>query len=1083
MHSRSFPSNPRKNLILALPLAILALGPSNTYAQTTGTLYGTVTDPQGAAIAGADVTAKNVATNLSRTAATDSHGNYKFDLLPVGVYSIAVEANGFKPHLREKVELQVEQNLRADFNLEVGHITQQVIVTIEAPQIDTLSSTLGKVVEERRIRDLPLNGRNFLQLGVIQAGVNPPIPGIDSFGSGTNSTPGGTAFNFSVNGMRITSNNHLLDGVNNVEPMSGAAMIVPSPDSLLEFRILTNCYSAEFGRAGGSIVTVITKSGTNRYHGSVHEFLRNDVFDARNFFSPDVPTLKQNQFGATVGGPVRTNKTFFFAGYEGFRQRRGIPTTTVVPSLRARGGDFSQEAARPIDPLTRQPFPGGVIPDGRMDPVARNVLALYPEPNLGSNLFTHAPVAMNERDQFIARLDHTLIAGKNTLTGRYAFDEGSLLSPGGTRFNIGSTDVPGFPFATSDRYQNVMVSDTHIFSATLLNEVRLSYQRANVENQKPQHQQDPAGLGFTYPISGSPILAMPGIAVAGHSGLGYSIFNDRISNFYELVDTVAVNSGRHSVKLGGNVRHTRISSLFPSLVLGQFTFIGAVTGNPLADLVLGRPFIFLQAGGKPDKSLRQTAYSFYIQDDFPVGKGLTLNLGLRYELTPGLKERDNLALTFIEGKQSVLSATLPPGMLRPGDPGVPDTLFPTDKNNFAPRIGIAWDPLGDGKTSVRAGFGVFYDESALVQEFTVQQPPDFQPITVTILPRSFADPFLGNSPFKPPLEFPLRFPPGFTVTWTAPDLKPAYIQHWNLALQRQLSPSTAIEMAYVGNKGTRLQGTVDPNQAVWAPGATSANIAARRPNPLIGNVIQITSVFNSSYHGLQATLTRRLSLGLSLQASYTWSKAIDDTVLPIAFFTIPGQQTRPQSSRDLAAERGLSAFDVRHRFVASYIYELPFFTGVSGARSYVLRGWKLSGITTIQTGHPFTVEDTADPSLDSAVGDRTDLIRDPNLPADRRTPERWFDTTAFKRFTPPAFGNAGRNILFTDGIVNFDIGLAKDFALGEQRRLEFRWEVFNAFNHPNFGVPVNDFNSPNFGRVLRTSTPERQMQFALKFLF
>ncbi|HWP42211.1 MAG TPA: carboxypeptidase regulatory-like domain-containing protein [Blastocatellia bacterium] len=1058
-------------------------------AQTTGTIYGTVSDISGAAIVGATVTVKNTATNLTRSIITNAEGSYRFPLLPVGRYSITVAASGFKPYVRESLELQVEQNLRADFTLEVGEISEQVVVTTEAPQVDTATATLGKVVEEERIVDLPLNGRNFLELGVLQAGVAPPIPNIDVIGSGTNNTPGGTKFNFAVNGMRITSNNHLLDGANNVEPVSGAAMIVPSPDALQEFRILTNSYSAEFGRAGGSIVTVVTKSGTNSFHGSLYEFLRNDIFDARNFFAPDVPALKQNQFGATIGGPIRKDKTFFFGSYEGFRQRRGIPVTAPVPSLRVRQGDFSQEAIKPIDPLTGQPFPGGIIPQNRIDPVARNVLNLWPEPNLGDAVWTSAPSGANDRNQFVARIDHTLIEGRNTITGRYIFDDGSILIPLGHFASNAAPfiQVPGFSNEEASRFQNFMIADTHTFSERVINDFRFSYQRANVASGKPVNQVDPSTLGFTFPKVSS-IDVAPVIAVAGVSGLGPPIFSQRVNNFYQFVDSVAVNSGRHTIKFGGEVRHTRLTSLFTSIANGSFFFNGLATGNPLGDLLIGAPFLFLQAAGKEDKSLKQTVAYFYVQDDFRLRRNLTLNLGLRYELSPGFTEKDNLLLTFVPGRQSQLSPTLPTGLLHSGDPGIPETIFPTEKDNFAPRIGIAWDPFGDGKTSVRAGYGVFYDESGLIQTYNVYQAPDFQPIAVLIFPPSFADPFLGNSPFKPPLSFPVPVGPGTTATWVAPDLKHGFIQHWNLTLQRQITSSMAVEVAYVGNRGTRLQGNVDVNQPVFTKDSTPLNITQRRPFPLLSSTFQVTSIFNSSYHGLQTTLTRRLSNGLTFQAAYTWSKAIDDTTTPSAFFLIPGQNAgRAQDNRRLDLERALSAFDLRHRFVLSYIYDLPFFRQSTGAASALLGGWRLNGIVSLQSGHPFTVGDSLDPNLDAVnENDRPNLVGDPNLPADQRTPERWFNTAAFQRFTPaqaPVMGTAGRNIVFSDGIVNFDMGLAKEFRLGEQPRLEFRWEVFNVFNHPNFGVPENDLNSPSFGRVFRTSTPERIMQFALKFLF
>jgi hypothetical protein len=1057
----------------------------------TGTIYGRIDDPSGAAVTGASVIVKSVQTNQTRTGTTDQQGVYTFALLPVGLYNIGVEVSGFKPHERKGVELQVEEKLRVDFQLELGQVTESIVVSTQAPQIDTASSTLGKVVEERRIVDLPLNGRNFLQLGLLQPGVAPPVPNIDVVGSGLNNAPGGTSVSFAVNGMRITSNNHLLDGVNNVEPMSGAAMLVPSVDALQEFRILTNSYSAEFGRSGGSVVTVVTKSGTNEYHGSAFEFLRNDIFDARNFFAPAVPALKQNQFGGTIGGPIVKDRTFFFGSYEGFRQRKGIATSTTVPSLRVRQGDFSQEAVKPRDPLTGQRFPGDIIPPGRIDPVSASLLKLWPEPNQGANIFSFSPIGSNDRDQFMIRLDHALIQAKNTITGRYLIDTGSLVRPkGATTSPAGVVDVPGFAFADTNRFQNFMLADTHIFSPSAINELRLSYARANVKNGAPLDPIDPVSVGITYPQPAS-VAVIPQILVFGNSSLGYTLFNSRLSEFYEVVNNLAINTGRHSLKFGGNVRNSRVFGLFPSLSFGAFQFNGSVSGSPLGDFLLGRPFLFSQVGGREDKKITQTALYFYFQDDFRVNRKLTLNLGLRYELVPGYKERDNLLATFVPGVQSVVAPTLPLGILRPGDPGIPKTLFPTEKDNFAPRVGLAWDPYGDGKTSVRAGYGIFYDESALVQQFTVQQPPDFQPFFVQLSPTSIADPYNGNSPFKPPIRFPLPLSPGFTVGLLDADFKLGYVQHWNVTLQRQLTSSVAVELAYVGNKGTNLPGDMDPNQAIWRPGATSAgaNVRSRRPYNPIGQLFLAASIFNSNYHGMQTTLTHRLNRGLSFQAAYTWSKSIDDTSKPLAFFRIPGQVLRPQDSRNLSAERGLSAFDARHRFVLSYIYELPFFRQSSGLASNMLGGWRVSGVTTIQSGNPFSAIDTADPSLTGTPQmSRPDVLRDPNVSSGQRTPERWFDTSAFARFVASAnrptlnFGTAGRNILFADGIVNFDIGLSKDFSLGE-RRLEFRWEIFNLFNHPNFGVPVNDLNAPNFGRVLSTSTPERQMQFAFKFLF
>jgi hypothetical protein len=1074
--------------VAPLMLILLAFGSIEANGQTTGTIYGRVTDPNNAAVSGATVIAANIDTDAQRTATTNAEGEFNFSLLPVGKYRISVEATGFKTYVQDTVELQVEANLRVTPKLEVGALTERVTVTDEASQIDTASSTLGKVVEQRRIVDLPLNGRNFLELGLLQAGVAPPVANIDVVGSGTNNTPGGTRFNFSVNGMRITSNNHLLDAVNNVEPVTGAAMIVPSPDVLQEFRILTNSYSAEYGRSGGSVVLVLTRSGANSFHGSVYEFLRNDVFDARNPFAPQVPALRQNQFGFALGGPILKNKAFFFGGYEGFRQTKGIPVSAPVPSLKIRQGDFSDASVKPIDPFTGQPFPNNIIPPNRINAVSRNLLNLWPEPNAGGNIWTAAPSGSNNRDQFVIRIDHRLIGDKNNLTGRYIFDKGTRLLPLGHFASNAAPNiqVPGFSNQEVNRFHNFLIADTHTFSSKWINDLRFSFQRAVVASGEPVDQVNPSSLGFTFPRVSS-IDTAPVIAVSGLTGLGPPIFSQRKNNFYQLQDSVVYNHAKHSLKFGAEIRRTRLTSLFTSIGNGSFVFNGLATRNAQADLLLGFPFLFLQAAGKEDKSLKQTAYYFYAQDDFRVSRNLTLNLGLRYELSPGFTEDEQLLLTFIPGRQSVLSPTLPLGLLHSGDPGVPDTIFETPKKNFAPRVGLAWDPFGDGKTSVRLAYGLFYDEAGLIQTYNVFQAPDFQPIAVLVFPPNFADPFAGNSPFKPPLTLPFQVGPGTTNTWIAADFKPAQIQHWNATVQRQLTSALAIEVAYVGNKGSNLQGNIDVNQALFTTNATTGNVNSRRPFSSFGSGLQVSSLFNSNYHGLQTTLTHRLNRGLSFQAAYTWSKTIDDITAPTAFFLFPGQTSRIQDVRNIRLDRGLSALDLRHRFVTSFDYELPFFKHDSKVINQILGGWRWSGIATLQSGRPFTVTDSADPNRDGdTVADRTNLIRNPNLPNGERTTSRWFDTGAFQRFTTaqaPNLGNAGRNIVFSDGVINFDMGLTKDFRFWNEKTLEFRWEVFNLFNHPNFGVPVNDFNSPSFGTVLNTSTTERVMQFGLKFLF
>ena len=1083
--------------VLMLVAAAMLFTANDSHAQTTGNIYGTITDASGAAIPGADVLAENNRTNLNRAAITDDQGGYRLTLLPVGVYSVSVTLQGFSPARQNDVEVHATEDAHVNLTLQVGQVTSQVIVSGSiTPQVDTSTSTLGKVVEERRIVDLPLNGRNFLQLGTIQAGVVAAPVGIQATGSGTDNTPGGTSNQFSVNGMKITSNNHLLDGANNVEGMTGAAMVVPSPDTIEEFRILTNNYSAEYGRAGGSIVTVVTKSGTNAFHGSAYEFLRNDVLDARNFFSPEVPTLKQNQFGFTVGGPIVADKTFFFGGYEGFRQRKGRATNALVPSLKLRNGDFSDlpVANRPNQPFSGDRWENDIIPLAFHDPVARQVLNLWPLPNQGPDNWVSTPVGSNDRDQFVIKIDHSFLDGNNTLTGRYFLDEGDLLQPNGLfGQNQGFIDVPGFAFSDSNRFQNLTVADTHIFGNSVINEFRFAYARARIGSGKEISTINNRDFGFTYPTAGEGGDFFPPHAVAPFSGLGYPVRgNDRVSRTFQFANNVSINKGRHSLKFGVDIRRYNVFSDFPSTNHGNFNFnFGFVTGSPYGDFLLGQPSFFLQTAGASVKELFKTDMYLYFHDTFRINPRLTLNFGLRYELAPGFMEKNDLQFAVMPGVQSTVSPTLPTGLVRPGDPGVSRRIIGTDKNNFGPRVGLSWDLTGDGKTSLRAGGGIFYDDTALISSTTLQMPPEIQAFYFVLVAfdptTTYGAPFGGNSPVAGDLTPPLPIIAGLPVTTLDLGLKLGSVGHWNLTLQRQLTPAMAVEVAYVGNSGWNLNSMNNDNQAVFGPNVTRDTVGARRPlGAALSDTFTITHGFNQSYHGMQTTLTQRFSEGLSFQAAYTWSSAIDNASTFGTFFNIPGQALDPGHAADLSNDKGLSAFHLRHRFVLSYIYELPFLKDQSGALGNIFGGWRINGITSLQTGSPFTILDASDASFDNTSGDRPNLVGDPNNGP--KTPAEWFSRSAFQSVPeedrPVMQGTAGRNIVLTDGIVNFDFGLTKVFRLTESTKIEFRWEAFNLFNHANFGVPKNNLqDGPALGQILNTSTPERIMQFALKLIF
>lgn len=1067
-------------LCLAIVYCVLSAFPLMAI-ETTGTILGTVKDQTGSILPGTTITVTNELTGLTRSTVTDDNGNYVLPLLPVGRYIITAELAGFKKYIQRGVVLEINQSARVDITLLVGEITETVTVEAGAVLVDTTTSTLGKVVEEVRMVQLPLNERNFLQLGLLQPGITPAISVSPIFSS---PNPGGIASNFQVNGLRLQSNNFLLDGADNNEPFQGTAAAVPSPDTLQEFKILTNMYSAEFGRAGGAIVNVVTKSGTNRFRGTVYEFLRNNVLDARNFFSEETPLLIRNQFGATLGGPMVKDRSFFFASYEGFRLRQGVTKSASVPTPLERKGDFSQSLVKPFDFVSGRPFPNGVIPDDRINAVARRLLSFYPLPNRGINQFASTQTLTSNRDQFTIRIDHSL-SKKQNLTGRYYFEDGFTVRPfQSTIFGV-DVGVPGFPHRDDFRIQHLVLSDTITFSPTLLGELRFSFNRSRIFGLVPDFNIDPAQLGFRIPTTRPPNL--PLITVAGFTTIGQNNEANafRHNNIFQYQGSLTYTKARHTLKAGIDIRRTQINNQGDVVNPGSYLYIGIFTGNPFADFLLGNPILFLQGGGDSVRHWRASAYHFYLQDDFKLRPDLTLNFGLRYELdTPPIDRRDKV-VAFRPGQRSSVRPETPAGLVFPGDPGISRSTIDTDKNNFAPRFGFAWDIFGDGKTSLRGGYGVFFDTiiGIVPNELSFNAP--FYLVLALVPPPSFEDPYLGSNPFipGPKGEFPVL--PFSQFELVDADVRSPYVQQWNLTLQKQIAGDFLFEVGYVGTKGTKLIGTRNINSAIFIPGQSNpANVGLRRPfAPAFGPLFNYETVFNSNYHGLQLSLNKRLSKGYSLLAAYTLSKAIDLLSIPVNFQTTPGQATYPQNQNDLRAERGLAAFDVRHRFVINYIVDLPLFKGRGGALEKALGGWQLSGITTFQSGTPFTVLDTSDPALDGDPTDRPDLVGNPE---GARTVEAWFNTAAFRPvpFGSGRLGNAGRNIVTGPGFNNFDVSLIKNFKIKEDVNVEFRAEFFNLFNHPNFDLPVNNIVSPDFGGVLNTKpNSERQLQFGLKLHF
>jgi hypothetical protein len=1091
--------------------------------QVTGVIRGTALDPSGAVVSSAVITVTQAETGFSRTAGTDSQGDFVLVELPVGHYRLAGEAPGFQPFVREVITLEINQSAFIPVHLTLGTGSSQVQVTADAPLIENSSSTLGKTVDQSTIQDLPLNGRHFTQLGTLQPGVVPITQGLSQAGG---SLRDGQAY--AVNGQRPESNNFLIDGADNFNNVDGGFVMEPPVDAIAEFRILTHTANAEFGHSTGSTTNIVTRSGSNSYHGSLWEFLRNDTLDAKSFFAKSVEPLKRNQYGGTFGGPVKPDKTFFFLYYEGLRERAGETVKTAVPSSAERSGDFSElcpegfdsngvcRNANPADGHqiynvfvppgeNPEPLPFNQIPF--VDPVSQNVLAFYPPPNSGNNSFVSTESKSTDNDQFGVRLDHYLTA-RDTLNVRYIFSQGNVVDP----LSTSGANVPGFPVGEQHRAQNAVATETHTFSPNLVGLARLSFLRNRFFFDEHINHTDPASLGFQYTPTLAAAFGPPFIQVAGFASVGDPITGPRQSwdSDLGLNSSLTWIRGRHELKLGGGYSYDRLNALFGIATNGFFVFVPAPFTNSFANFLVGQPALFLQGGGDPSRNLRGHAVYFYAQDTWKLSSRFTLNYGLRYEIPfpyTDQKDRQNL---WIPGRQSVVFPAAPVGLLYPGDPGVPRGLIQTDHKALAPRVGLAWEPTG-GKWLVSSAYGIFYDPYYTGQGGPLQAPNSAPPYLQT--PQrsfpSFADPFNGTNPFTGGFAQPM------TLLTLDPNLSLPYAQDWNLNIQRAFGDSWLFAIGYVGTKGTHLPRFIEANPAVAIPGETTQDNANQRrlysgctiaaPSPCnYSSVGEIAGVANSTYHAMQTSLRKRFSQGFSMLGSYTLSKTLDDVssfnITGSASQSSAGENDLAQNPFDLRAEHGRSMFDARHRLVLSYQWELPFFRNVQGWQGVVLGGWQVNGITTFQSGTPFTVYDSTGvsaqggaPEISGFPSDRPNLIGDPKRGAcpngaHTGTPDCWYNPSAFEQLDPASqigqFGNAGRNLVEGPGYQQWDFSALKNFRFSENKNLQFRAEFFNIFNHANFGIPLNDLNSPdNVKGSIQSSQSGRLVQLALKFLF
>jgi hypothetical protein len=1042
-------------------------------AQTTGAIGGQVSDPTGAAVPNAIVEVENVGTGLVRTAVTDAVGTYLIPALPLGDYKLSVSAPGFKVFSQSGISLELGQNARVDVSLELGAMTETVEVVAEALRVDSRSTTLGASITNRQITDLPLDGRNPLRLLQYLPGVgNANIQTAPIFARGS-----GPSFN--VSGARGTANSIMLDGTVLAAAMTNFGVNLPNPDALTEFRMLTNAFSAEYGRAEGSIILAVTKSGTNKLHGALWEFLRNDAVNARNFFAGgDKPKLRQNQFGLAVGGPVVRDRTFFFGSYEGLRLRQETFNLGFPPTTAERVGDFSAFSTPVIDPLTENSFPNNQIPIDRLDPLAQGMLQFIPLPNQPDGLLRGLRSLPITGNQYVAKVDHMFSDSDRTYFRYYANKYTSHNAGGGISTLFGPTP---------DQTQSFSANYNHIFSPNLFNEFTASYTRWSVIAKGSPRGKDPKDLGGLFNATGT-VPQTPYIFMdARQMTLIPSIPILEIDNFYQLDEKVSWLRGRHHIRVGFRgmlARHMNDAQVFTS---GAFFFAPTFTQNAMADYMIGRPNFLLMYSIIIDDAKR-FEYQPFVQDDIKLARNLTLNLGLRYEMDPPWFQRNgrNSQYRFNENISSVFPDG-PPGMVYVGEPGIPKGLYPTDKNNFAPRIGLAWDPFGNGRTAVRAGYGIFYQATPQhLSAFGTNNAPFILPLAT--VPHSFSNPYFGrDDPFPYDFGSGARFEYPIEVLSPGEHLRNGYVQQFNLNVQRQFGDDVAVTVAYVGNVSHKLLQTRDLNTAVFGPGATAANVQSRRPiHPEFYSGLGFAfSDANANYHSLQVEVQKRWSKGYTFQLAYTYSKTIDDSSINGA---LDGLQTLQNPNDYRKGNRGLTDFDQRHILALNGQWRLPFFRN-KGALTWVLGGWELNSLVRVTSGLPINVTSGCDCALIGAGRDvgpqRPNVVGDPILDTGRARGQlvaEYFNTAAFAVAGPGQFGNTGRNSLIGPGFSKTDLGIAKRFPLWEGSTLQLRGEIFNLFNQVSFLNPNNVLLSPAFAQI-QAAHEARIAQFGLKWEF